>query len=266
MVSRRLLIEILSTFLAEKTHSVISTYAQKYGLENIAVGSNKQERVLNISRYFIDNKDNQEIQDLAFDLIKELIDKEIQILHENKRWYGELESFEEKYPKIYKLLQQDGLSIIDNELKYQASKDINIASSQEEIFILLNKYNFDTPLGHLRQAMDAHANGRWASANSQLRTYVESLFNEMAEQIYGKNKLNNMSSHQKREALSKTKPPIFVPTLNEWDSNGNGFINGFWKRLHPEGPHPGLSDIEDSTFRLHLVFLVTSNILKRFDQ
>lgn len=36
--------------------------------------------------------------------------------------------------------------------------------------------------------------------------------------------------------------------------------------LHPEGSHPGLSDIDDSTFRLHLVLLVTANILKRVDE
>lgn len=165
-------------------------------------------------------------------------------------------------------MKQDGLAIIDNELKYHVPQSVNIPLSKEEIFVLLDKYKFTTPLGHLRQAMSNHENGKWASANSQLRTYVESLFHEMAENIYGEEHIKSIKSdHLKKAELSKTNPPIFDTSLNEWDTgNSTGFINGFWKRLHPEGSHPGLSDIDDSTFRLHLVLIVTANILKRFDE
>jgi len=43
------------------------------------------------------------------------------------------------------------------------------------------------------------------------------------------------------------------------------FLQGLWKRLHPQGSHPGLSDEEDSTFRLHLMILTASYYLKRLD-
>ncbi|MCT1389839.1 hypothetical protein M4D76_16205 [Peribacillus frigoritolerans] len=267
MISRRLLSEILSTFLEPKTHAKITDYAIKYSLENIAVGNSKQERINNLTLYFSKKTDDPKAVDTAFELIKELIDKEVSFLHE-RQLYDEydVKSFEDTYPLISRLLQQDGLSIIDDELKYHVPKMVNIPSSQEEIFVLLDKYKFSTPSGHLRQAMDGHANGKWASANGQLRTYVEGLFDEMAEQIYGEAKVKGMSSHERKIELSKTTPPIFDVSLNEWDTaKGKGFINGFWKRLCPEGPHPGLSDLEDATFRLHLVLLVTANILKRFD-
>jgi hypothetical protein len=52
--------------------------------------------------------------------------------------------------------------------------------------------------------------------------------------------------------------------LNEWDDDGKGFINGLVKRLHPQGPHPGLSDEDDSTFRLHVVLLTATLLLRRF--
>jgi hypothetical protein len=55
------------------------------------------------------------------------------------------------------------------------------------------------------------------------------------------------------------------PTLNEWDDNGLGFVNGLVKRLHPHGSHPGLSDQDDSTFRLHTVLLTARLFLVRFD-
>lgn len=266
MFSSRLLTEILITFLEPKTHTVITTYALKFNLQDIAVGNSKREKVNNIVSYFLKNNDNPEISDIAFELIKELIDKEVFYLQESQIYETEIKEFEDKHPLIYKLLQQDGLAIIDGELKYHVPTTVNIPSSKDEIFILIDKYKFSTPLGHLRQAMNNHENGKWASANSQLRTYAESLFHEMAEKIYGEQHMKSIKKdHLKKAELSKTNPPpIFDISLNEWDTaNSTGFINGFWKRLHPEGSHPGLSDIDDSTFRLHLVLLVTANILKR---
>jgi hypothetical protein len=40
-------------------------------------------------------------------------------------------------------------------------------------------------------------------------------------------------------------------------------MQAFFRRLHPAGSHPGLSDEDDSTFRLHLVLLVARNLLRR---
>ncbi|MGO9837288.1 MAG: hypothetical protein ACLP1X_24100 [Polyangiaceae bacterium] len=60
------------------------------------------------------------------------------------------------------------------------------------------------------------------------------------------------------------KPPFLLRELNEWDDNGLGFFNGLIKRLHPQGSHPGLSEDEDSTFRLHIVLLTARLVLKRF--
>jgi hypothetical protein len=267
MISSRLLTEILTTLLEPKVHPVITTYSLKYNLHNIAVGNSKRERINNIVLHFLNNKEKSEISDSIFELIKELIDQEVHYLQESQLYDTDIKTFEDTYPLIYKLLQQDGLAIIDNELKYHVPKSVNISSNNEEIFLLLDKYKFSTPLGHLRQAMNNHEHGKWASANSQLRTYVESLFHEIAERIFGVEHLKGMKDHLKKAELSKTTPPIFDTSLNEWDTaNSTGFINGFWKRLHPEGPHPGLSDINDSTFRLHLVLLVTANIIKRFDE
>lgn len=53
--------------------------------------------------------------------------------------------------------------------------------------------------------------------------------------------------------------------LNEWDNEGRGFINGLFKRLAPAGSHPGLSEPDDSTYRLHIVLLTAALVLRRFD-
>jgi hypothetical protein len=58
-------------------------------------------------------------------------------------------------------------------------------------------------------------------------------------------------------------PPFFLHGLNEWTGQGTGFFEAFFRRLHPQGAHPGLSDEEDSTFRLHLVLLTARSPLTR---
>ena len=50
-----------------------------------------------------------------------------------------------------------------------------------------------------------------------------------------------------------------------WSNDGKNLVNGVLKRLHPQGSHPGLSDEEDCTFRLHLVLVLARFFLRRLD-
>ena len=69
------------------------------------------------------------------------------------------------------------------------------------------------------------------------------------------------SANEQKIALAKAG--FFIDSYNEYLFNGTGFIEGFWKRLHPEGSHPGLSEQSDSTFRLHLVIFVVNYLILR---
>jgi hypothetical protein len=71
------------------------------------------------------------------------------------------------------------------------------------------------------------------------------------------------TSHARREKLATLG--VLSPELNEWDCNGTGYFNGLMRRLHPQGSHPGLSDADDSTFRLHTILIATRLLLIRFD-
>lgn len=41
------------------------------------------------------------------------------------------------------------------------------------------------------------------------------------------------------------------------------FSDGLIARLNPQGSHPGLSDQEDCTFRLHIVIITARLVLRR---
>ena len=110
--------------------------------------------------------------------------------------------------------------------------------------------------------MDAHGRGDWAAANSQLRSLYEGLFEDIAKRLEPSSAALP-SSENRRSKLAAVG--FLREDLNEWSGDGKNFVNGLFKRLHPAGSHPGLSDQEDSTFRRHVVLLTARLFLARFD-
>ena len=160
-------------------------------------------------------------------------------------------------------LRQDGFDVADGSLRPALPKDIGTPHIESELIRLLEMHGFSTAKGHLDQAFDDHTRGNWAAANGQLRTFIEALFDEIADKL-DPSERTLKGGQSKRVKLAELK--FFDSSLNEWDNHGKGFINGLIKRLHPEGPHPGLSSEDDSTFRMHIVLLTAMLFLRRYDQ
>jgi len=159
-------------------------------------------------------------------------------------------------------LDRDGFAVTDGLLRRTLPTAVNLPEAEDEIVRLLNKHRFAVANGHLEQAFANHSSGQWAAANSQIRSFLDSLLDEIAEKINPS--VAGMPSGQPRRTQLAAQGFLSRP-LNEWDDNGLGFINGLVKRLHPHGSHPGLSDQDDSTFRLHTVLLTARLLLARFD-
>jgi len=151
--------------------------------------------------------------------------------------------------------------LTDDGIRQKLPEILPLVEKEDQLVALLSRRGFDTARGHYEQAVAAHTRGEWASANAQLRTFVEEFFDNVHAIVCGG---TNESSNQKRIALAQAG--FFVSDYNEFLSNGTGFVEGFWKRLHPQGSHPGLSEQSDCTFRLHLVILVLHYFLTRLDE
>jgi hypothetical protein len=128
---------------------------------------------------------------------------------------------------------------------------LGLPTVQSEVDRLLEKHGLNVPKGQLEQAIDAHARGNWAGANGQFRPFFEGLLDEIAARL----------APPAGEPLRRLAAIGFLSR----DLNERDFIYGLMKRLHPEGPHPGLSGGEDSTFRFHVVLLTARLLLTRFD-
>lgn len=132
--------------------------------------------------------------------------------------------------------------------------------AEDEIRSLLGKMVFATSLGHLDQALDAHTRGNWASANGQLRTFLESLVEEIACFI-GVDNAETVTPENHRADLADAG--FLSCERKEWTADGKNYLNGLFKMLHSEGSHAGLSDAEHSTFRLHVVLVTARMLLRR---
>jgi hypothetical protein len=159
-------------------------------------------------------------------------------------------------------LERDGFTVREKTLRRALPVDIGLPAIQSEVDRLLEKHRFNIPKGQLAQAIDAHARGNWAGANGQFRPFLEGLLEEITARLasFAGQPLRGHASRSKLASIG-----FLRRDLNEWDDEGRGFFNGLMNRLHPEGPHPGLSDDDDSTFRLHFVLLTAHLVLARFD-
>lgn len=145
-------------------------------------------------------------------------------------------------------------------LRAALPEELDLPAADDEVHQLLTFFAFEETRGHLDQAIEAHTRGDWAAANSQTRTFMESLFDAIAVHIDPA--LSTATSENRRASLAQ-RGFLSVPR-NEWTPEGKNFINGLFKMLHTEGSHPGLSDEDRSTFRLHVALVTGRTFLRRF--
>lgn len=156
----------------------------------------------------------------------------------------------------------DGYVATDGVLRRILPAELGVPAAEDEISRLLSKHGMATTKGHLEEALKTHSDGHWAAANSQIRTFLDSLLDEIAERL-DPSAASLPTGQARRTKLAAAG--FLGRDLNEWADDGKGFLNGLARRLHPRGPHPGLSDDEDCTFRLHVVLLTARLLLVRFD-
>ena len=260
--SRATIIELVRAF-DFRTHAGLQQIALQFGLEEVLGGGGIEPKETNLMEYLIQNPESKGPggSSLVLELTEFLFQQRCgpQSLHPRTP--------AEAFPKLINGLEQNGYAVDGLKLRSILPETVPVAQQEDELTHLLKKYAFTTALGHLEQAIAAHTRGEWAAANSQLRSFVEELFDRIAHELSGGSTAALITSHARREWLANHSPAFLETSLNEWEVGGKGgFVQGFWRRLQPAGSHPGLSDEADSTFRLHLVIIVAGHYLRRLDE
>ncbi|MDI4664434.1 hypothetical protein K9U40_08860 [Xanthobacter autotrophicus] len=133
-------------------------------------------------------------------------------------------------------------------LRAALPEEVDLPAADDEVRGLLKQFGFTVTLRHLDQAIEAHTRGDWEAANAQLRTFLEGLFNDIARSINPSRAARLQEGANMRQMLADTS------------------IEGLFKMLHTDGSHPGLSDEDHCTFRLHVVLVTGRTFLRRLQQ
>lgn len=261
--SRRMILAA-TDLMASWGHTFIDRFLLEYGLENTVTGNSRADRANALGRHLIANPDalSEDGENLTDSVVGQLVENAVCASKDGYPREFSFDVFRQNYPALHRGLERDGFTVEDGQLRRALPEALDLPKADDEVHALLNQYGFAVSRGHLDQGIAAHARGDWAAANAQFRPFIESLFDSIAEHLAGGAAVPP-AGNQRRIWLANRNPPFFLAGLNEWDGQGHGFIEAFFKRLHPAGAHPGLSDEDDSTFRLHLVLLVARNLLRR---
>ncbi|CAL2093936.1 conserved protein of unknown function [Tenacibaculum sp. 190524A02b] len=176
--------------------------------------------------------------------------------------------FIEHNSRLVNSIKRDGFTIRNEQIVTLLPEELIESNTENELIRLLNHFGFNTAKGHLEQAIENHTIGNWAGANGQFRTYLESLMIEICNNLIPARNCTNIGDAITWLSNSAILNPVLLHEhLNEVPKNGLNapYINGLWKRLHPTGSHPGLSDEEDCTFRYHTLIVFTRYLLSRME-
>jgi hypothetical protein len=239
--------------MANWGHTNIDRFLLEYGLEDTVRANSRADRANALAKHLIANPDalSENGVNLTDAIVGELVSGAINVSTDGYPRAFSFDVFCQNYPALHRGLERDGFTAKDGALRRALPEALDLPRTDDEVHVLLDRYRFVISKGHLDQGIAAHARGDWAAANAQFRPFIESLFDSIAERLANGAALPP-AGNQRRQWLANRNPPFFLVELNEWNGQGLGFLEGFFRRLHPAGAHPGLSNEDDSTFRLHL--------------
>ena len=259
--SRQTILAATDTLSEIFTAVGIERFLLEYGLEESIGGGSKESRGIALAKFLL--KDLEAATESGDNLADAIVSALAQKAIEKSTSFGEFrfEDFTQAFTQLHRAFERNGFTVEGGTLR--PTLPLDLPRADDEVHCLLDRYGFSTSKTHLDQGITAHSRGDWAAANGQLRTFIESLFDSIAEHLANGATLPQTGDPRRQWLAKNTSPPFFRADLNEWTGKGTGFVEGLFRRLHPHGAHPGASNEDDSTFRLHLVLLVAHNLLKR---
>ncbi|NTA14280.1 hypothetical protein [Agrobacterium tumefaciens] len=257
-------------FLAEvvRTHTQINKAVLRLGLESEIDASTVvgiEKKCDRLGRIILDRQsDTIETLDGTVSLAEAFVREAIGLAEEN--------SSSMRQRDLLRGLARDGYVVVWGERREPAKiraalpDEIDLPETDDEVRRLLKQFVFTVPLRHLDLAIDAHTRGDWEAANAQLRTFLEGLLNDIARHIDPDKAKLLQSGANLRQMLADGSVGFLAVDRKEWSSDGKNYVEGLFKMLHTDGSHPGLSDEDHCTFRLHVVLVTARTFLRRLQQ
>jgi hypothetical protein len=255
-----------------RTNAELDGLVLEYDLtDQVESGGSIAKTILNLKKFAVRHPGHRVMTDRGErTLAAALVDKAIQIARKEGRAKSLLEKFE-------RYLNLDGYALTfgDVEGPWDTRRELlgftvsmpafaKLPESSSEVDLLLSANGFEIAKRHLDSARENITQGDWEAANSQCRTFLEALTDAIADDLYGADAAAVQGGLAKRQLLA-TKGFLSREKYEFGDGNGQAFLPGLAKLLHPDGAHPGISNQPDALFRLQAVVVTARWLLKRHE-
>jgi len=261
------------------THNDMEVLEAQWGISGRCSASSKSGRVAALARIAIDDDLEVMTESGRLPLSRAVVESALKVAERMRN--------EANWTKLVSGLRFDGFEIIETEMEVpprtrgsiprtntvrtlarmlpEGVPELDFREAESEVVQLLDRHGFTVAKGHLRLALSAFERGAWSSANGELRKLFESYLDEIAEKLGYQGKDD---SKARRDFLGAMQPPFLLEDYNEWNTNNQKpqYIQGLMSRMHPHGGHAGLSEEDDSTFRLQITLVAARLLLRRFDK
>ena len=249
----------------EQSHSDMELLEVQWGIAGRCDRSSKAARAADWARIACEEKIKVLTKKGKVHLSRALIECAIAFAE-----YAEYRKHFDVWKKLFAGLRFDGFEVRMTQVGTETTAELVrmlpsdvpeliFREAESEVTSLLDRHVFTVAKRHLEQAVSAFSRGEWSSANGELRNFYESYLKEIATNLGYAGSGGNSKTIQKY--LGNLEPPFLLAEYNE-----QRYVQGLMIRMHPHGPHPGLSEEEDATFRLQISLVTARLFLRRFDQ
>jgi hypothetical protein len=169
-----------------------------------------------------------------FELVRLLVEEK----HDGEvyTWGGDLvRSFERLLPA----LRQDGYDVSNRRLMATTAEPTPLVEQQSLLEGELERRQLTVALTHYRQAIRSHAAGHLEASNGQLRSFLESLFIDLAEEAVAQRPRDPKGAIDRLRNAAKL------------DGDEAALFKGLIGISNQRGAHSGLTDEDEALFRLH---------------
>jgi hypothetical protein len=140
-------------------------------------------------------------------------------------------------------LNLEGYDVVEGDLVAYPSGAMDVSPQRGKLETMLEQKGLETARGHWDQVTDNVARGNWASANSQMRSFLEGVFDHVAAARWEGTDAAPTGGAARR----------FLQDEGHMSEEHGELVKALFKLLHTEGSHPGLSEEADCHTRVLMV-------------
>jgi hypothetical protein len=236
LLSRRIISHVSELLARDESWSSLPLLLSRYeGLGEIweeVSGSSKRQKLFNT----LMNAAERSVAEKA--AVRQMMSDKVPSLLRRLKSAGDIAGI--THDGFRRALNLEGYDVVSGDLVGYPSASMDLSRQRGKLEALLERKGLETASGHWDQVTDNVARGNWASANSQMRSFLESVFDYVAAATW----------RGEGPAPARGEARKFLQQQGCMSEEHGELVKALFKLLHTQGSHPGLSEEVDCQARV----------------